>query len=91
MGNGAYAFSRAVVESHCTKAYVKPRMATGGATGAAAAVARVTNWLITSRPGGLREMSTLVEWYVSAHTLQHRVWYRHLEQGLTSVVEIRGR
>ena len=60
MDKGAYTFSRAVVESHCTKEYVKPRMATGGAIGAAAELARVTNWLITSTAGKLSEMSKLV-------------------------------
>lgn len=52
---GAYAFSRVVVDTQFTKAYVKPRMATGGAIGAEAEVARVTKLLITSTAGGLRE------------------------------------
>jgi hypothetical protein len=60
MGEGAYAFSRADVETQFTKAYVKPRMATGGAIGADAEVARATNWLMTSTAGGLRERSKLV-------------------------------
>jgi hypothetical protein len=45
------------VDSQFTKAYVKPRMATGGAIGAEAEVASVTNWLITSTAGALRERS----------------------------------
>lgn len=53
--DGAYAFSRVVVDTQFTKAYVKPRMATGGAIGAEAEVARVTKLLITSTAGGLRE------------------------------------
>jgi len=36
-------FSKTEVESHCRKIYVKPRMATGGAMGAEAAVTRLTN------------------------------------------------
>jgi hypothetical protein len=60
MGKSAYAFSRAVVESQFTKAYVKPRMATGGAIGAEAEVARATNWLMTSTAGGLSERSKIV-------------------------------
>ena len=52
---GAYAFSRVVVDTQFTKAYVKPRMATGGAIGAEAEVARVTKLLITSTAGGLKE------------------------------------
>ena len=52
---GAYAFSRVVVDTQFTKAYVKPRMATGGAIGAEADVARVTKLLITSTAGGLKE------------------------------------
>jgi hypothetical protein len=43
MGKGIYIFSRTADESHSTKRYVKPRMATGGAIGAEAAVTRLTN------------------------------------------------
>ena len=43
MGKVAYMFSRQAVESQCTNIYDKPRMATGGAIGAQAAVTRVTN------------------------------------------------
>ena len=64
-------------------------MATGGAIGAAAELARVTNWLITSTAGKLREMSKLVPYGVSARTLRHRIWDGHLERDIISVVEIR--
>jgi len=37
-----YTLSRTASESHLTKKYVNPRMATGGAMGAEAAVTRVT-------------------------------------------------
>ena len=61
MGKGsAYAFSRVAVDTHFTKSYLKPRMATGGAIGVEAEVARVTKLLITSTAGGLRERSKLV-------------------------------
>lgn len=64
---GAYAFSRVVVDTQFTKAYVKPRMATGGAIGAEADVARVTKLLITSTAGGLRERSKLVAYSYVGH------------------------
>ena len=50
-----YTCCKTASETHFTKKYVNPRMATGGAIGILLAVTKLTKWPILSREGVLRE------------------------------------